>query len=234
MYKTECFYSVEKKTKKAKDDDKGKESDNEEDDSEEEVVSLKKEKKLNEKSKTYRIFHIYWLMQKQIEHYNKNKSEYNIKIADKFTREFSLLPHKQNFTISNLHLTNTNLFGNNSLVNKFGCSNKKVNQYLETFFNLEKMNTKINKSFCKKPLDKRDVMEKKYNLKSIYTDGYSCSLVFEKNIDSQMIVKRKEKALEDSTPKIKKITKAIKKIVPKKKKSSKNKSDGDDDDIWSI
>ena len=50
-----------------------------------------------------------------------------------------------------------------------------------------------------------------------------------------MIVKRKEKALEDSTPKIKKIAKAIKKIVPKKKKSSKNESGSDEyDDISSI
>ena len=63
--------------------------DNAEDDLEEEVASLKNDSKLNEKSKTYRIFQIYLLMQKQIEHYNKNKSEYNIQIADKFTREFT-------------------------------------------------------------------------------------------------------------------------------------------------
>ena len=150
-------------------------------------------------------------MQKQIEHYNKNKSEYNIKIADKFTREFSLLPHKQNFTVSHLHLTNTTLFGSNILVEAYGCKDKESDLYLETFFNLEKMNKKINKAFTKRPTEQRLVNEKKYHLKSIYTDGYFCSLVFEKNIDSQMIVKRKEKALEDSTPKIKKFQKQSKK-----------------------
>ena len=167
---------------------------------EEEVVTLKKEKKdgkTKEKSKTYRIFHIFWLMQKQIEHYNKNKAEYNIKLADKFTREFSLLPHKQNFTVSHLHLTNTNLLGTDALVERFGFNVKPPipkEQYLDKFFNLEKMNRKINKVFSKKPKDERDVIDKKYNLKSIYTDGYSCSLVFEKNIEFEMDIKRKEKA----------------------------------------
>ena len=122
-------------------------------------------------------------MQKQIEHYNKNKAEYNIKLADKFTREFSLRPHKQNFTVSHLHLTNTNLLGTDALVERFGFNVKPPipkEQYLDKFFNLEKMNRKINKVFSKKPKDERDVIDKKYNLKSIYTDGYSCSLVFEK------------------------------------------------------
>ena len=102
-------------------------------------------------------------MQKQIEHYNKNKSEYNIKLADKFTREFSLLPHKQNFTISHLHLTNTNLLGTDELEANFGF---KVyppipkDQWLERFFNLEKMNKKINKAFSKRPIDERLVSEK--------------------------------------------------------------------------
>ena len=40
-----------------------------------------------------------------------------------------------------------------------------------------------------------------------------------------MIVKRRVKALEDSTPKIKKNAIAIKKQCPKKKKSSKNESE---------
>ena len=136
-------------------------------------------------------------MQKQIEHYNKNKAEYNIKLADKFTREFSLLPHKQNFTVSHLHLTNTNLLGTDALVERFGFNVKPPipkEQYLDKFFNLEKMNRKINKVFSKKPKDERDVIDKKYNLKSIYTDGYSCSLVFEKNIEFEMDIKRKEKA----------------------------------------
>ena len=78
-------------------------------------------------------------MQKQIKHYNKNITEYNNKIADKFTREFSLLPQKQNFTVSHLHLTNTTLFGSNILVEAYGCKGKKNDLYLETFFNLEKM-----------------------------------------------------------------------------------------------
>ena len=50
-----------------------------------------------------------------------------------------------------------------------------------------------------------------------------------------MVVKRKEKALEESTPKIKKITKTIKKIVSKNKKSSKNESESEEyDDVSSI
>ena len=64
------------------------------------------------------------------------------------------------------------------------------------------MNRKINKAFSKKPKDERDVMDKTYNLKSIYTDKYSCSLVFEKNLDFEMNIKRKEKALEGSTERI--------------------------------
>ena len=177
-------------------------------------------------------------MQKQIEHYNKNKAEYNIKLADKFTREFSLLPHKQNFTVSHLHLTNTNLLGTDALVERFGFNVKPPipkEQYLDKFFNLEKMNRKINKVFSKKPKDERDVIDKKYNLKSIYTDGYSCSLVFEKNIEFEMDVKRKEKASEGSTPMIKKIAKTIKKIVTKKKKGAKNESESEEyDDVSSI
>ena len=88
------------------------------------------------------------------------------------------------------------------------------------------MNRKINKVFFKKPKDERDVIDKKYNLKSIYTDGYSCSLVFEKNIELEMDIKRKEKASEGSTPKIKKIAKTIKKIVTKKRKVPKMKAIG--------
>ena len=165
MYKNECFYYVERKPRKKKADGKGKNKDendhdmdvDQEDDIkvEEKVVPLKKEKKdgkTKEKSKTYRIFHIYWLMQKQIEHYNKNKAEYNIKLADKFTREFSLLPHKQNFTISHLHLTNTTLFGTKALEIKYGCKDIESELFLETFFNPEKIKRKINKAFCKRSL----------------------------------------------------------------------------------
>ena len=154
MYKTECFYYVERKPKKEKDVGKGKNKDEDDMDVDQidEVVTVKEEKKdgkNKEKSKAYRIFHIYWLMQKQIEHYNKNKAEYNIKLADKFTREFSLLPHKQIFTISHLHLTNTTLFGTKALEIKYGCKDIESELFLETFFNLEKMNRKINKAFCK-------------------------------------------------------------------------------------
>ena len=46
-----------------------------------------------------------------------------------------------------------------------------------------------------------------------------------------MVVKRNEKALEDSTPKMIKIVNAIKKIVPKKKKSCKHESGIDEYDI---
>ena len=75
-------------------------------------------------------------------------------------------------------------------------------EWLERFFNLEKINKKINEEFAKRTTKEKLVNEKKYHLKLIFTDGYSCALVFEKKIDSQMIVKRKEKALEDSIPKI--------------------------------
>ena len=147
MYKTECFYYVERKPKKSKEEDaKEKETEGIEEDmnvdqeyglKEEQMMLIKKEKiegKLKVKSKTYRIFHIYWLMQKQIEYYNKNKAEYNIKIENKFTREFSLLPNKQNFTVSNLHLTNTALFGTKNLVEMFGCKGIKSELYLETIW----------------------------------------------------------------------------------------------------
>ena len=68
--------------------------------------------------------------------------------------------HKQNSTVSHLQLTNTSPFGSNILVEAYSCKGKESELYLETFFNLEKMNKKIDKAFTKRPTKERLVKEK--------------------------------------------------------------------------
>ena len=70
--------------------------------------------KLNVRSKSYHIFEKYLQMLKLIEAFEK---EGNVtKKSAKYRRVFSLVPHKSNFTISHIPLTNTNILGSNERI----------------------------------------------------------------------------------------------------------------------
>ena len=59
-----------------------------------------------------------------------------------------------------MHLTNTTLFGTKELEINYGCKDIESELFLETFFNLEKMNRKIDNAFCKSSLKERVATEK--------------------------------------------------------------------------
>ena len=164
--------------------------------------------KLNVRSKSYHIFEKYWQMLKLIEAFEK---EGNVtKKSAKYTRVFSLLPHKSNFTISNIPLTNTNILGCNDLKKEYQCKD------LVGFFNFDKFEKKLNAKY----MHTNDFKDKKYNFKSLTTDGYSCSLMYETKLKNKNEEKFENKSAKFTKNPILKISKIFKNT--KNNKASKN------------
>ena len=104
------------------------------------------------------------------------KKEGNVtKKSARYAKLFSLLPHKSNFTISHIPLTNTNILGCNDLKKEYQCKD------LLGFFNFEKYEKKLNAKY----IQTNDLKDKKYNFKSLTTDGYSCSLMYEAKLKNK-------------------------------------------------
>ena len=160
---------------------------------------------------------------------NSYESKKDKKSYTRYTKTFSLLPHKNNFTINYVPLNKSNIVSINES-RKMYCPNVKYSivgsktvwpddvNFLEEFFNFEKVDKIINKRY----MLTRKNEDKKFIVKSIVTDGYGCSIIYDVKPKVNIILENIKDPITKKIPKIFENYKEIIKVSQRTKcKSSK-------------